>query len=84
VLPDLARHAQAALLVMQYLPPPADVLRRSLTAGGVFPQLAGHVATFMARTLFHTSLLAMDSAAWRCTFLPCLPQSTASARHFLD
>lgn len=62
---------------MQYLPPPADVLRRSLTSGGVFPKLAGHVATFMARTLFHTSLLAMDSAAWRCVLPSCLPQRHA-------
>ena len=60
------RLAQASLLVMEYLPPPADVLRRSLTAGGVFPHLAPHIASFMARTLFSTSLFALDSKAWRC------------------
>ena len=61
-----SRPAQASLLVMEYLPPPADVLRRSLTAGGTFPQLAPHIAAFMARTLFATSLFALDSKAWRC------------------
>ena len=60
-----AYDARACLLVMQYLPPPHDVLRRSLTAGAVYPHLAAHLASFLARTLFHTSLFALDTKAWR-------------------
>jgi 5-methylthioribose kinase len=57
---------QLCLLVMQYLPLPHDVLRRSLVAGKTFPKLAQHIAAFMAKTLFRTSLFALDSTAWRC------------------
>ena len=58
--------AQLCLLVMQYLPPPHDVARRALTAGRIYPKLAQHMATFMARTLFGTSLFALDAKTWRC------------------
>lgn len=51
---------------MQYLPPPHLVLRPALTAGRSFPKLPRHIAHFMATTLFNTSLLALDSKAWRC------------------
>lgn len=34
-------------------------------AGQVYPKLANHVATFLACTLFRTSLLALDSRVWR-------------------
>ena len=57
--------AQLCLLVMQYLPPPHDVARRALTAGRIYPKLAQHMATFMARTLFGTSLFALDAKTWR-------------------
>lgn len=56
---------QLALIVMQYLPPPHDILRRALVAGRTFPKLSAHVATFLARTLFRTSLLALDSKTYR-------------------
>ena len=54
-----------ALTVIQYLPPPHDILRRALVAGRTFPLLSAHVATFLARTLFRTSLLALDSRQYR-------------------
>ena len=57
--------AQLCLLVMQYLPPPHDVARRALTAGHIYPKLAQHMATFMARTLFGTSLFVLDAKTWR-------------------
>lgn len=57
--------AQLCLIVMQYLPPPHDVARRALTAGKIYPKLAQHLATFMARTLFGTSLFALDAKTWR-------------------
>ena len=57
--------AQLFLIVMQYLPPPHDVARRALTAGRIYPHLAQHLATFMAGTLFGTSLFALDAKTWR-------------------
>ncbi len=57
--------AQLCLIVMQYLPPPHDVARRALTNGKIYPKLAQHLATFMARTLFGTSLFALDAKTWR-------------------
>ena len=56
---------QLCLIVMQYLPPPHDVVRHALTAGRIYPKLAQHLATFMARTLFGTSLFALDAKTWR-------------------
>ena len=61
--------AQLCLIVMQYLPPPHDVARRALTAGRIYPHLAQHLATFMARTLFGTSLFALDAKTWRCALV---------------
>ncbi|CAL8462461.1 g1994 [Coccomyxa elongata] len=65
-VPELYHYDGAlCLLVMQYLPPPHLVLRPALTAGRSFPKLPCHIAHFMATTLFNTSLLALDSKAWR-------------------
>jgi 5-methylthioribose kinase len=47
---------------MRYLEPPHIILRKGLIAGTVYPLLAEHVSTFLARTLFSTSLLALDTA----------------------
>lgn len=64
--------AQLCLIVMQYLPPPHDVARRALTDGKIYPKLAQHLATFMARTLFGTSLFALDAKTWRyAAVAPC-------------
>lgn len=57
--------AQLALLVMQYLAPPHEILRKSLVTGKTFPRLAQHVGAFLAHTLFKTSLLALDSCQYR-------------------
>ena len=58
--------AQMALIVMEYLAPPHVMLRTGLIAGEMYPQLAAHMASFLARTLFHTSLYALDLAQHRC------------------
>ena len=68
-----------ALTVMQYLPPPHDILRRALVAGRTFPLLSAHVATFLARTLFRTSLLALDSRQYR--HAPHLPLPLRACRY---
>ena len=49
------------LIVMQFIPPPHAILRKGFIAGTTYPLLADHCSTLLARTLFHTSLLAMDS-----------------------
>lgn len=54
-----------ALIVMEYLAPPHIILRKGLIAGTVYPLLAGHMAEFMASTLFHTSLLALSTLKHR-------------------
>jgi 5-methylthioribose kinase len=51
-----------ALIVMEYLSPHI-ILRKGLIAGITYPKLAEDISTFMARTLFHTSDLAMPAAA---------------------
>ena len=50
---------------MQYLEPPHQILRKALVEGAIFPQLADHVGTFLANTLFKTSLLALDTTQYR-------------------
>ena len=59
---------QLALIVMQYLAPPHEILRKSLVSGRIFPRLASHVGTFLAQTLFKTSLLALDTRQYRYAF----------------
>ena len=33
--------------------------------GGIYPKLAGHIAHFLAQTLFKTSLIALTSGEYR-------------------
>ena len=54
-----------SLIAMEYVPPPAVVLRHGIVAGSTYPKLAAHLATFLARTLFGTSLYAMDTRSFR-------------------
>ncbi|XP_020205472.1 methylthioribose kinase [Cajanus cajan] len=46
-----------SLIGMRYLEPPHIILRKGLIAGIEYPLLADHMADFMAKTLFFTSLL---------------------------
>src|SRR5579871_2288169 len=46
-----------ALIAMEYLSPHV-IMRKGLIGGVEYPRFAGDVATFLARTLFHTSVLA--------------------------
>ncbi|KAL1342865.1 hypothetical protein AAHE18_09G187400 [Arachis hypogaea] len=46
-----------SLIGMRYLEPPHIILRKGLIAGIEYPLLAEHMADFMAKTLFFTSLL---------------------------
>lgn len=53
---------EMALTVMEDLSD-YTIMRHALIAGKVFPQFADHIGTFIARTLFFTSDLAMDPRA---------------------
>jgi 5-methylthioribose kinase len=55
----------ASALAMEWVPPPAAVVRGRLTSGHIVPGLAGDVARYLARTAFGTSLFALASPAWR-------------------
>ncbi|KAK1269925.1 Methylthioribose kinase [Acorus gramineus] len=46
-----------SLIAMRYLKPPHIILRKGLIAGIEYPLLAEHISDYMAKTLFHTSLL---------------------------
>jgi 5-methylthioribose kinase len=51
----------AAAIVMEYLSPHI-ILRKGFIRGIVYRKLAGHIAEFMAQTLFKTSDLFLDAA----------------------
>lgn len=71
---------QMALIVMEYLAPPHVMLRTGLIAGELYPELGAHMASFLARTLFHTSLYALDTAQHRCALLVTLKPSNTKAK----
>lgn len=50
-----------ALIVMEYLTPHV-IMRKGLIRGVEYPLFAGHIAEFMAQTLFNTSALAVPAA----------------------
>lgn len=50
-----------ALIVMEYLSPHI-IMRKGLIKGIEYPLFAGHIAEFMAQTLFKTSALAISAA----------------------
>jgi 5-methylthioribose kinase len=61
-MPDLYAFDQAqALIVMEYLAPHV-ILRKSLVAGTVLPDLGLHLGRYLARTMFRGSDFAMETA----------------------
>lgn len=46
-----------SLIGMRYIEPPHIILRKGLISGFEYPLLAEHMAEYMAKTLFFTSLL---------------------------
>jgi 5-methylthioribose kinase len=64
-----------SLIGMRYIKPPHIILRKGLIAGVQYPLLAEHMAEYMARTLFFTSLLSNSTTdhkkrGWHvCTFM---------------
>jgi 5-methylthioribose kinase len=52
-------------IVMELLGPPNIILRHAIVKGGTYPHVGRHTGEFLAATLFNTSLLAMDTRAFR-------------------
>jgi 5-methylthioribose kinase len=56
---------QLSIMVMQYLKPPMAILRASLIAGTMFPEMVDHMSTFLSQTLFNSSALHLDGPSLR-------------------
>lgn len=57
--------ASKALIVMRFVEEPHLILRKAFIAGMEISTWADHLSTWMARTLFGTSALAMDGGSFR-------------------
>jgi len=57
--------ATKAMIVMRFIAPPNIILRRALMAGHRYSTFAKDLGVFMAKTLFGTSLIALEGGALR-------------------
>src|SRR5689334_4618413 len=62
LVPAVLHHDEALALVVMELLEPHIILRKGLVAGIVYPHFVDHITTFMARTLFFNSDLAVPAA----------------------
>ncbi|MCK1713575.1 MULTISPECIES: S-methyl-5-thioribose kinase [unclassified Bradyrhizobium] len=62
LVPALLHHNDALALTVMELLEPHIIMRKGLVAGTQYPRFAGDITTFMARTLFLTSDLALSAA----------------------
>src|SRR5580765_6327011 len=62
LVPAVLHHNEGLALVVMDLLEPHDIMRRGLLAGALYPRFVGDIATFMARTLFFSSDLALPAA----------------------
>jgi len=63
LVPTLLHHNEALALTVMELLEPHIILRKKLIAGTQYPHFVDHITTFMARTLFFSSDLAIPAAA---------------------
>jgi 5-methylthioribose kinase len=63
LVPRLLHHNEALALTVMELLEPHMIMRRGLVAGAQYPRFVDDITTFMARTLFLTSDLALSAAA---------------------
>jgi 5-methylthioribose kinase len=76
LVPRIYRYdPELALIVMELLEPHI-IMRRGMIAGTVYPRFAEDISTFMARTLYFTSDLAL-SAAEKKTMIAAFAGNTA-------
>ncbi|MBB4259798.1 MULTISPECIES: S-methyl-5-thioribose kinase [unclassified Bradyrhizobium] len=62
LVPALLHHNEALALTVMELLEPHIIMRKGLVAGTKYPGFVGDITTFMARTLFFTSDLALSAA----------------------
>lgn len=62
LVPDVLHHNEALALVVMELLEPHIIMRKGLIAGTRYPRFVGDIATFLARTLFFSSDLAVPAA----------------------
>lgn len=63
LVPSIVHHDAALALTAMELLEPHIIMRKGLVAGTVYPAFTDHITTFMARTLFFSSDLALPAAA---------------------
>ena len=79
LVPAVLHHNEALALVVMELIEPHIIMRKGLIAGTLYPRFVGDIATFLARTLFFSSDLAVP-AARRRRGLRRSPATTRCAR----
>ena len=62
LVPAVLHHNEALALVVMELIEPHIIMRKGLIAGTLYPSFVGDIATFLARTLFFSSDLAIPAA----------------------
>src|SRR6201999_1168575 len=62
LVPQIVYHDEALALTVMELLSPHIIMRRGLIAGTIYPRFVEDITTFMARTLFFTSDLAITAA----------------------
>jgi 5-methylthioribose kinase len=63
LVPVLLHHNDTLALTVMELLEPHIIMRKGLIAGTQYPRFVDHITTFMARTLFLSSVLAISAAA---------------------
>ncbi|WP_316229778.1 S-methyl-5-thioribose kinase [Bradyrhizobium sp. SZCCHNR1051] len=63
LVPAIVHHDPALALTAMELLEPHIIMRKGLVAGTIYPAFVDHITTFMARTLFFSSDLALSAAA---------------------
>jgi 5-methylthioribose kinase len=62
LVPDVLHHNEALALVVMELLEPHIIMRKGLVAGTIYPRFVEDITTFLARTLFLSSDLAVPAA----------------------
>ena len=62
LVPSVLHHNEGLALVVMELIEPHIIMRKGLIAGALYPSFVGDIATFLARTLFFSSDLAIPAA----------------------
>lgn len=61
LVPEILHYDETQALIVMELLEPHIIMRRGMIAGSYYPKFAGDISTFMARTLYFTSDLALTA-----------------------